>query len=108
MNDSRANLGVLLIEFFELYGCLFNYDNTAISVRNSGTYVPKEKMLNKMDLNSRSFLCIEDPVQPSNNVARGSFNASQVKQAFEFAFHVLSKAVSSHISKEKSVHRFVY
>ena len=36
-----ANLGVLLIEFFELYGRHFNYMNTAIRVKDGGSYVPK-------------------------------------------------------------------
>lgn len=36
-----ANLGVLLIEFFELYGWHFRYETTAIVIRQGGKYLPK-------------------------------------------------------------------
>lgn len=38
------NLGVLLIEFFELYGRKFNYVKTAIRVKSGGCYVSKDEM----------------------------------------------------------------
>lgn len=38
------NLGVLLVEFFELYGRKFNYVKTAIRVKNGGSYVSKDEM----------------------------------------------------------------
>jgi len=41
----QANLGVLLIEFFELYGRCFNYMKTAIRIQNGGCYLPKEDIL---------------------------------------------------------------
>ena len=36
-----SNLGVLLIEFFELYGVNFNWEVTGISIRDGGYYFPK-------------------------------------------------------------------
>ncbi|CAB0005217.1 unnamed protein product, partial [Nesidiocoris tenuis] len=39
----NANLGVLLIEFFELYGRKFNYVKTAIRIKNGGTYISKQE-----------------------------------------------------------------
>ncbi len=41
-----------------------------------------------------SLLCIEDPLTPGNDIGRSSYGALQVKQAFEYAFIVLIKAVS--------------
>lgn len=38
------NLGVLLIEFFELYGRKFNYVKTAIRVKSGGCYVSKDEL----------------------------------------------------------------
>ena len=32
------NLGVLLMEYFELYGVTFDYDRVGISVRDGGSY----------------------------------------------------------------------
>lgn len=41
---SSANLGVLLIEFLELYGRKFNYVKTGIRVKDGGTYISKEEV----------------------------------------------------------------
>lgn len=61
--DVDKNLGVLVMEFFELYGCYFNYNETGISVRDGGTYFSKRQRgwLN----DSRGLLLsIEDPADP--------------------------------------------
>ena len=63
--ERGANLGVLLVEFFELYGRHFNYLNTAIRVNGGGSYVPKDMLQKEMDNGYRpSLLCIEDPLNP--------------------------------------------
>jgi len=59
------NLGVLLIEFFELYGRHFNYLKTGIRIRSGGAYIAKEDMMRAMTTGYRpSTLCIEDPLLP--------------------------------------------
>ena len=59
----QVNLGVLLIEFFELYGRKFNYFNTGIRVREGGSYVRKHDILRNMENGFKpSLLCIEDPL----------------------------------------------
>ena len=40
--SNKANLGVLLVEFFELYGLQFNYTQTAIRITDDGAYLPKQ------------------------------------------------------------------
>ncbi|KAJ9587332.1 hypothetical protein L9F63_019159 [Diploptera punctata] len=90
-----ANLGVLLIEFFELYGRKFNYMKTGIRVKNGGTYISKEEVLRDMvDGHRPSLLCIEDPLTPGNDIGRSSYGALQVKQCFEYAYIVLTQAVN--------------
>ncbi|KAK5862595.1 hypothetical protein PBY51_017973 [Eleginops maclovinus] len=92
---ANINLGILLIEFFELYGHNFNYIKTGIRVKNEGAYVSKEEMLKAMGSGNRpSMLCIEDPIQPGNDVGRSSYGVLQVKQVFDFAYMVLSHGVS--------------
>lgn len=39
------NLGVLLIEFLELYGRNFNYVKTGIRIKEGGTYISKEEVI---------------------------------------------------------------
>lgn len=92
---SNINLGILLIEFFELYGRDFNYMKTGIRVKNGGAYLCKEEMVKAMENGNRpSMLCIEDPIQPGNDVGRSSYGVLQVKQVFDFAYMVLSHGVS--------------
>uniref|UniRef100_A0A8C5RUH3 Terminal nucleotidyltransferase 4B n=1 Tax=Laticauda laticaudata TaxID=8630 RepID=A0A8C5RUH3_LATLA len=91
----NANYGVLLIEFFELYGRHFNYLKTGIRIKDGGSYVSKDKVQkNMLDGYRPSMLYIEDPLQPGNDVGRSSYGAMQVKQAFDYAYVVLSHAVS--------------
>ncbi|XP_053570495.1 terminal nucleotidyltransferase 4A [Bombina bombina] len=92
---SSENLGMLLIEFFELYGRHFNYLKTGIRIRNGGAYVAKEEIMKVMANGYRpSMLCIEDPLLPENDVGRSSYGAIQVQQVFDYAYLVLSHAVS--------------
>ncbi|XP_071753481.1 terminal nucleotidyltransferase 4B [Centroberyx gerrardi] len=91
----NTNIGVLLIEFFELYGRHFNYLKTGIRIKDGGCYVAKDEVQkNMMDGYRPSMLYIEDPLQPDNDVGRSSYGAMQVKQAFDYAYVVLSHAVS--------------
>ncbi|MFT7807025.1 non-canonical poly(A) RNA polymerase PAPD5-like isoform X1 [Arapaima gigas] len=94
-SSPNANVGVLLIEFFELYGRNFNYMKTGIRIKDGGSYVAKDEVQrNMLDGYRPSMLYIEDPLQPGNDVGRSSYGAMQVKQAFDYAYVVLSHAVS--------------
>ncbi|CAG9860616.1 unnamed protein product [Phyllotreta striolata] len=94
VRTNNANLGVLLIEFFELYGRKFNYIKTGIRIRDGGNYLDKDEMQKEMtDGHRPSMLCIEDPLQPSNDIGRSSYGVLQVKRAFEYAYIVLTNVV---------------
>ncbi len=92
-NFSTANLGELLIEFFELYGGRFNYLKTGISVLNGGCYIAKEEIQTQGEISTQDFLYVLDPVCPTENAGRNCFGMWQVKQAFEVAYKRLSSAV---------------
>lgn len=95
VGSPNSNMGVQLIEFFELYGRHFNYLKTGIRIKDGGSYVAKDEVLKGMlDGYRPSMLYIEDPLQPGNDVGRSSYGAMQVKQAFDYAYDVLSHAVS--------------
>ena len=49
-STTKANLGVLLLEFFELYGRDFNYTHTAIRLRDGGAYVPREEVSDNLSI----------------------------------------------------------
>ncbi|XP_063042150.1 terminal nucleotidyltransferase 4A isoform X2 [Engraulis encrasicolus] len=93
--NPNVNFGMLLIEFFELYGRHFNYLKTGIRIKNGGAYMAKEDIMKAMTNGYRpSMLCIEDPMLPGNDVGRSSYGAMQVKQVFDYAYIVLGHAVS--------------
>lgn len=89
-SEPTANLGVLLTEFFELYGRQFNYTKVGISVLNGGYYFPKEALENGME---DGLLYIQDPLSLSENSSRGCYGIMQVKQSFEHAFNELHMAI---------------
>ncbi|XP_030596209.1 terminal nucleotidyltransferase 4A [Archocentrus centrarchus] len=91
-SNPSENLGVLLIEFFELYGRNFNYLNTGIRIRSGGAYIAKDEIIMPNGF-TPSLLYIEDPLS-GNDVGRGSYGVMQVKDVFNYAFIVLSHAVS--------------
>lgn len=63
------NLGMLLVEFFELYGRNFNYLKTGIRIKEGGAYIAKEEIMKAMTSGYRpSMLCIEDPLLPGKGV----------------------------------------
>jgi len=91
-HNPKANLAVLLIEFFELYGCNFNFHKVGIRIVDGGSYIPKHKVTSLHKGIAPSFLYIEDPINPDNDVGRSSYGAYQVKQSFEYAYIVLHRS----------------
>ncbi|SCU91074.1 LAMI_0E04632g1_1 [Lachancea mirantina] len=89
--DSMDNLGVLLIDFFELYGKNFGYDDVAISVSDySASFLPKMDYPSLRNPRTTFSLAIQDPGDPDNNISRGSFNIRDIKKAFAGAFDLLT------------------
>lgn len=83
------NLGVLLIEFFELYGKKFNYDDIGLCMTGRMGYLAKRS--NSHLQNKKPFaLAIEDPNDDTNNISRGSFNIAAIKRSFGGAFDILT------------------
>jgi len=63
--DPSENLGVLLIEFFELYGQYFNYNDCGICILNGGSYYRKTQR-GWADLKQPYLMSMEDPTDPSS------------------------------------------
>lgn len=86
------NLGSLLIEFFELYGRNFSYDNLIIAI-DTETDLPKYLLKRKhpvLNTSRNTFsIIIQDPSDPANNITRSSYNLRDLKKAFGGAFQLL-------------------
>ena len=65
--DPSKKLGVLVMEFFELYGSYFNYQEVGISLRNGGSYYNKREK-GWFDYREPRLLSIEDPGDPGTSL----------------------------------------
>ncbi|CAL9728051.1 poly(A) RNA polymerase protein 2 [Monosporozyma unispora] len=89
--DPVENLGVLLIDFFELYGKNFGYDDVAISMTDGmPSYLNKYDWRDIHPMRNPFSLAIQDPGDKTNNISRGSFNIRDIKKAFAGAFDLLT------------------
>jgi len=95
--ESGENLGTLLLEFFELYGRHFNHEQNGIQVRNEAGYVPIDRLREQMVAMSgnRRYgpLCIEDPLNQTNDVGRSTYHWNQVRHCFDHCCRKLKKAL---------------
>ncbi|XP_073286113.1 uncharacterized protein [Primulina huaijiensis] len=84
------NLGVLLVNFFDLYGRKLNTVDVGISCNGvSTTFFPKSSRGFSVE-GRPSLISIEDPQVPDNDVGKSSFNYYQVRSAFSMAYSTLT------------------
>lgn len=88
--DARRNLGVLLVEFFELYGRNYNYDDVTINVRRGGGYCTKRSKGWQFWNGQAFLLSIQDPQDADNDISRSSFGIRQVKLNLAGAYELLT------------------
>jgi non-canonical poly(A) RNA polymerase PAPD5/7 len=69
--EHQRNLGVLLIEFFELYGLEFHYERVGISVQHQGSYFLKDER-GWVEDRRPYLLSVENPRSPEDDVSRNS------------------------------------
>ncbi|KAI0672801.1 hypothetical protein C8Q78DRAFT_970483 [Trametes maxima] len=89
--DPSKNLGVLVMEFFELYGWYFNYQEVGISIRDGGSYFNKAQR-GWYDFGQQRLLSIEDPGDPTNDISRGSYNIAKVRTTLAGAHGIMTAA----------------
>lgn len=89
------NLGVLLLEFFELYGRQFNYETCGIRIRDEAGYIPIDTLRKQMNAHGTKYgpLCIEDPLNTTNDVGRSTFQWKHVQACFDHCCRKLKKAL---------------
>jgi len=94
---SPYNLGCLLVELCELYGMDLNFATTGISVRHDGYYFPKGAKDRREHFfqPTRPFsLAVENPLDPTMDVAKPSFRIHLVQRTLDSAFKVLRSHVT--------------
>jgi len=89
------NLGTLLLEFLELYGRNFNYEQNGIRVRDGVGYVPIDQLREQMIVHGNRYgpLCIEDPLNVTNDVGRSTYQWNLVRNCFDHCCRKLKRAL---------------
>ena len=91
---AKDNLGVLLIEFFELYGRFMNYPNVGIGVDLKGSFYYSRESERDGKFKPQ-IISLKDPQDESNDVGRGSYNFHLIKSEFFKSYHLLSAIMAS-------------
>ncbi|KAJ3431657.1 inactive non-canonical poly(a) RNA polymerase protein trf4-2-related [Anaeramoeba flamelloides] len=84
-----ANLGKLLIDFFDLYAN-FNYITTGISIANNGYYFNK-RLVGVFDINQPHLPYLQDPLDSRNNTTRSTYAILECREAFASAFESIKQ-----------------
>ncbi|RUS32076.1 hypothetical protein BC938DRAFT_476338 [Jimgerdemannia flammicorona] len=92
------NLGILLIEFFELYGKAFNYDvvGLKVGIESNGSDVGYYRTTREpvfrggWQQQQQLLLSVRDPTDPANDIARNSYYLWNIKQTFAGAYQLLT------------------
>lgn len=87
---SKPNLGSALMNFFKLYGRVFNYCLAGIQVKDEGSYMDKFEQYMTIAGDVPRF-SIEDPNDSANELGRSSFAAARIRKAFTHGFTLIDK-----------------
>ncbi|CAI9787734.1 unnamed protein product [Fraxinus pennsylvanica] len=87
----ELNLGVLLVNFFDIYGRKLNTTDVGVSCNRGGTFFLKSSK-GCLVKGKPSVIAIEDPQDPDNDIGKNSYNYFQVRSAFVMAFMALTNA----------------
>lgn len=88
--NPNENIGILLLEFFELYGRLLNTRDVALSFNSRGMPMYVDK--NRLELLKRprqTGICIIDPMNSKNDICGGTFAWGVIKREFKRAFMLI-------------------
>lgn len=83
---------MLFLDFLELFGKNFGYDDTGVRVSSGGGYFSKSRR-GWVDQGKPYKLSIEDPQSADNDISKGSYNILSIRSALGGAFDLLTSAV---------------
>jgi non-canonical poly(A) RNA polymerase PAPD5/7 len=97
------NLGSLLLDFFNLYGCTFNYNRAVLSLHAGGRYLDKTASAGggTGGMNKPPMLSIENPMDPSGPyIGENSFLMPKIRRSFEHSLQLLTIALAKNGSSK--------
>jgi non-canonical poly(A) RNA polymerase PAPD5/7 len=97
--NPSENLGIMLLEFLELYGKRFNTGRVGIRVDDVAPGYFRREELHPMPQRPKPsdeyLLAIQDPNVPENNIARSSYMINLVLECFGDAYDVLTAQMAA-------------
>jgi non-canonical poly(A) RNA polymerase PAPD5/7 len=92
------NLGVLLVDFFDLYGGSFNFIHTGISTSGLGAYFNKQNRDSTDWFNTMrpALLAIENPDLNDINMGNNSYMITKIRKCFEHMRLVCGNILRGH------------
>ena len=108
--SAKDNLGILLIEFLDLYGKKVNYEKVGIGFSQfTGGYFFDKTSQNFIDTsnyrgpqNQRPIkFCIQDPNDHTNDVSKGTRLSNVIKHEFAQSFNKLTFIIARHFKMGK-------
>ena len=99
---AKPSLGLLLIDFFQLYGKLFNYTTVGLAPRGHGSYFSKAAR-GLTQQGRPHMLSVEDPQDSENDVAKNSYNIFSVRRALAYGHSLLAARELAHAGNEEMV-----
>ncbi|CAO3607963.1 unnamed protein product [Cunninghamella echinulata] len=98
MINPKENLGVLLLDFFHLYGNRFRIGKVSINVNDNGFYYSKTTTAR----DGQPVFSIEDPLDSSNDIACKSYKANYVARKFRAAYNIITRNIYGKIVADSS------
>ncbi|GES63043.1 topoisomerase family protein Trf4 [Aspergillus terreus] len=87
-----SNLGSILLDFFEFYGELFDFESVGIRMDPPGYF---NKRVYKSSRDNSPRLAIEDPNNPDNDISGGTREISLIFNSFSQAYRALKQRMVS-------------
>lgn len=72
-----SNLGILLIDFFELYGKMLNVRDAGVSCKDGGAFFNKREA-GTFNPDRPFLLSVRDPQDENNDIGKNSYNVQKV------------------------------
>jgi non-canonical poly(A) RNA polymerase PAPD5/7 len=96
----QENLGVLLLEFLELFGRHFNFEEVGLGVSlKKGAFYFRKEDKDWYNYNRPRLLSIQDIDDENNDVGKNSFAVPKIMQAFDQAFATVSGKMCAQFSR---------
>ncbi|XP_024524838.1 non-canonical poly(A) RNA polymerase PAPD5 [Selaginella moellendorffii] len=90
----ETNLGVLLLDFFDLFGRSLNIREVGVSCADGGRFFSKVSK-GFVDYKRPFLLAVEDPQAPENDIGKNSFQIPKIRAAFVLAHRLLATTTAN-------------